>query len=52
MVKKDMIFKNWQGSDEVRKRFQDRIDQYKKDKVKLNNFITNENKSKKISRFY
>jgi hypothetical protein len=26
MIKKDMIFKDWQNSDEVRKRFQDRID--------------------------
>jgi hypothetical protein len=30
MVKKDIISKNWQNSDEARKRLQDRIDQYKK----------------------
>jgi hypothetical protein len=43
----DVILKDWQSSDEVRKRFQNRIDQYKKDKVKLDNFIINENKSRK-----
>jgi hypothetical protein len=42
-----VILKNWQGSDEVRKRFQDRIDQYKKDKIKLDNSIINENKIRK-----
>jgi hypothetical protein len=47
MVKKDVISKDWQGFDEVRKRLQDRIDQYKKDKVKLDNSIINENKSRK-----
>jgi hypothetical protein len=47
MVKKDMILKDWQGSDEVRKRLQDRIDQYNKDKVKLDNSTTNENKIRK-----
>jgi hypothetical protein len=46
MVKKDMISKNWQSSDEDRKRLQDRIDQYK-DKVKLAVSTTNENKSRK-----
>jgi hypothetical protein len=47
MVKKDMILKDWQNSDEVRKRLQDKIDQYKKNKIKLDNSITNENKSRK-----
>jgi hypothetical protein len=47
MIKKDIISKDWQSSDEARKRFQDRIDQYKKDKVKLDNFTINENKSRK-----
>jgi hypothetical protein len=47
MVKKDMISKNWQNSDEARKRLQDRIDQYKKNKIKLNNSIINENKFRK-----
>jgi hypothetical protein len=47
MVKKGVISKNWQDSDEARKRLQDRIDQYKKNKVKLNNSTTNENKSRK-----
>jgi hypothetical protein len=47
MIKKDIISKNWQNSDKARKRFQNKIDQYKKDKIKLNNFIINENKSKK-----
>jgi hypothetical protein len=47
MVKKNMILKNWQGSDEVRKRFQNRIDQYKKDRIKLDNFTTNKNKIRK-----
>jgi hypothetical protein len=43
MIKKDIISKNWQDSDEARKRFQDGIDQYKKDKIKLNNSTANEN---------
>jgi hypothetical protein len=47
MVKKDIILKNWQDSDKTRKRYQDRIDQYKKNKIKLNNSITNENKFRK-----
>jgi hypothetical protein len=47
MIKKDVILKDWQGSDEIRKRFQDKIDQYKKDKIKLDNFTTNENKLRK-----
>jgi hypothetical protein len=47
MIKKDIISKNWQDSDEARKRFQDGIDQYKKDKIKLDNSTTNENKSRK-----
>jgi hypothetical protein len=47
MVKKDVILKDWQDSDEARKRLQNRIDQYKKDRVKLDNFITNKNKIRK-----
>jgi hypothetical protein len=47
MVKKDIISRNWQGSDEARKRFQNRIDQYKKDKIKLNNSTINKNKIRK-----
>jgi hypothetical protein len=47
MVKKDVIFKNWQGSDKIRKRLQDKIDQYKKDKIKLDNSTTNKNKFRK-----
>jgi hypothetical protein len=47
MVKKSVILKDWQGFDEVRKRFQNRIDQYKKDRIKLDNPTTNENKTKK-----
>jgi hypothetical protein len=47
MIKKDIIFKNWQDSDEARKRLQNRIDQYKKDKVKLDNSTINENKFRK-----
>jgi hypothetical protein len=47
MVKKGMIFKDWQGSDEARKRFQRRIDQYKKNKIKLAVPITNESKFRK-----
>jgi hypothetical protein len=47
MVKKDMILKDWQGSDKAKKRFQNRIDQYKKDRIKLNNFTINENKIRK-----
>jgi hypothetical protein len=42
-----MILKDWQGSDEARKRFQNRIDQYKKDKIKLDNSTINKNKIKK-----
>jgi hypothetical protein len=47
MVKKGVISKDWQGSDEIRKRLQNRIDQYKKDRIKLDNFIINENKIRK-----
>jgi hypothetical protein len=47
MVKKDIIPKNWQNSDKIKKRLQNRIDQYKKNKIKLNNSTTNENKSRK-----
>jgi hypothetical protein len=47
IVKKDIISKNWQNFDKARKRLQNRIDQYKKDKIKLNNSITNKNKIKK-----
>jgi hypothetical protein len=47
MIKKDVISKNWQDSDEAKKRFQNKIDQYKKNKVKLDNFTINENKSRK-----
>jgi uncharacterized membrane protein YcgQ (UPF0703/DUF1980 family) len=47
MIKKDIISKNWQNFDEVRKRLEDRIDQYKKDKIKLDNFIINKNKIRK-----
>jgi hypothetical protein len=47
MVKKDMISKNWQGSDKARKRLQNRIDQYKKDRIKLDNLTTNKNKIRK-----
>jgi hypothetical protein len=47
MVKKGVISKNWQGSDEARKRLQNKIDQYKKNKIKLDNFTTNENKIRK-----
>jgi hypothetical protein len=47
MVKKNMISKNWQGSDKIKKRLQNRIDQYKKNKIKLDNSTTNENKSRK-----
>jgi hypothetical protein len=47
MVKKDMISKNWQNSDKARKRLQNRIDQYKKDRIKLDNSTTNENKIRK-----
>jgi hypothetical protein len=42
-----VISKDWQGSDEARKRLQNRIDQYKKDKVKLAAPTTNESKSRK-----
>jgi hypothetical protein len=47
IVKKYIIFKNWQGSDKIKKRLQNKIDQYKKNKIKLNNSIINENKSRK-----
>jgi hypothetical protein len=47
MVKKNMILKNWQNSDKIKKRLQDRIDQYKKNKIKLDNLIINKNKSRK-----
>jgi hypothetical protein len=47
MVKKNIIPKDWQGSDEARKRFENKIDQYKKDKIKLDNSIINENKIRK-----
>jgi hypothetical protein len=47
MIKKDVIPKDWQGSDKVRKRFQNRIDQYKKDRIKLDNPIINKNKIRK-----
>jgi hypothetical protein len=47
MIKKGIILKNWQGSDEVRKRLQNRIDQYKKNKNKLDNTTINENKIRK-----
>jgi hypothetical protein len=47
MIKKGVIFKDWQGSDEARKRFQHRIDQYKKDKVKLAVLTINESKPRK-----
>jgi hypothetical protein len=47
MIKKSMIFKDWQDSDKIRKRLQDRIDQYKKDKVKLADLTTNKSKSRK-----
>jgi hypothetical protein len=47
MVKKNVISKNWQDSDKIRKRLQNRIDQYKKDKIKLNNSTINKNKIRK-----
>jgi hypothetical protein len=47
MVKKDIISKNWQSFDEARKRFQNKIDQYKKNKIKLDNSTTNKNKFRK-----
>jgi hypothetical protein len=47
MVKKGVIFKDWQDFDEIKKRLQDKIDQYKKNKVKLDNSTINQNKSKK-----
>jgi hypothetical protein len=47
MVKKDMISKDWQDFDEVRKRLQNRIDQYKKNKIKLAALIINKNKFRK-----
>jgi hypothetical protein len=47
MIKKNMIPKNWQNSDEAKKRLQNRIDQYKKNKIKLNNPTTNKNKFRK-----
>jgi hypothetical protein len=47
MVKKNIILKDWQDSDEAKKRLQNRIDQYKKNKIKLNNFTINKNKIRK-----
>jgi hypothetical protein len=47
MIKKDIILKDWQSSDEVKKRLQNKIDQYKKDRIKLDNFIINKNKIRK-----
>jgi hypothetical protein len=47
MVKKGVISKNWQSSDETKKRLQNRIDQYKKDRIKLDNSTINENKIRK-----
>jgi hypothetical protein len=46
MVKKGVIPKDWQGSDEARKRLQERIGQYK-EKVKSMAASTTESKSKK-----
>jgi hypothetical protein len=47
MVKKDIIPKDWQNSDKAKKRLQNKIDQYKKNRIKLNNSTTNKNKIRK-----
>jgi hypothetical protein len=47
MIKKDIISKDWQGSEEIRKRLQKKIDQYKKNKIKLAAPTINENKFRK-----
>jgi hypothetical protein len=47
IIKKDMILKNWQNSDKIKKRLQNKIDQYKKNRIKLDNPITNKNKISK-----
>jgi hypothetical protein len=47
MIKKGIISKDWQDSDKARKRLQDKINQYKKNKIKLDNSTINENKARK-----